>query len=106
MSPDWLGSHRLAPAGVSAAITMARAGLSVVVLERGEYPGAKNVQGAVLWRLDKSQAGRSRVRKLIGTELYANASMRSAGTVRTLAALATGGGDPGSTHPRRGAGRG
>lgn len=37
------------PAGLSAAITMARAGLSVVVLERGEYPGAKNVQGAVLY---------------------------------------------------------
>ncbi|HVE11766.1 MAG TPA: FAD-dependent oxidoreductase [Elusimicrobiota bacterium] len=37
------------PAGVSAAIAMARAGLSVVVLERGEYPGAKNVQGAVLY---------------------------------------------------------
>ncbi|MBI3291206.1 MAG: FAD-dependent monooxygenase [Elusimicrobia bacterium] len=37
------------PAGVSAAITMARAGLSVVVLERGEYPGAKNVQGAILY---------------------------------------------------------
>jgi electron transfer flavoprotein-quinone oxidoreductase len=28
---------------------MARAGLKVVVLERGEYPGAKNVQGAVLY---------------------------------------------------------
>lgn len=37
------------PAGLSAAITMARAGLSVVVLERGEYCGAKNVQGAVLY---------------------------------------------------------
>lgn len=37
------------PAGVSAAVTMARAGLSVVILERGEYPGAKNVQGAVLY---------------------------------------------------------
>ena len=37
------------PAGISAAITMAKAGLSVVVLERGEYPGAKNVQGAVLY---------------------------------------------------------
>ncbi|MFA5139604.1 MAG: FAD-dependent oxidoreductase [Elusimicrobiota bacterium] len=37
------------PAGLSAAITMARAGLSVIVLERGEYPGAKNVQGAVLY---------------------------------------------------------
>lgn len=37
------------PAGVSAAITAARAGLSTVLLERGEYPGAKNVQGAVLY---------------------------------------------------------
>lgn len=37
------------PAGVSAAITAARSGLSVALLERGEYPGAKNVQGAVLY---------------------------------------------------------
>lgn len=38
------------PAGIAAALTMARAGLEVVVLERGEYPGAKNVQGGVLYR--------------------------------------------------------
>src|SRR3954462_1301531 len=37
------------PAGVSAALTMAKAGLNVALLERGEYPGAKNVQGAVLY---------------------------------------------------------
>ncbi len=37
------------PAGISAAITMARAGLNVAVLERGDYAGAKNVQGAVLY---------------------------------------------------------
>src|SRR5438552_6576662 len=37
------------PAGVSAAIVMARAGLTVALLERGEYAGAKNVQGAVLY---------------------------------------------------------
>jgi electron transfer flavoprotein-quinone oxidoreductase len=37
------------PAGTSAAITMARSGLNVALLERGEYPGAKNVQGAVLY---------------------------------------------------------
>lgn len=37
------------PAGSAAAITLARAGLSVALLERGEYPGAKNVQGAVLY---------------------------------------------------------
>src|SRR5262249_52764286 len=37
------------PAGVAAAITMAKAGLNVALLERGEYAGAKNVQGAVLY---------------------------------------------------------
>ncbi|MBI4424155.1 MAG: FAD-dependent monooxygenase [Elusimicrobia bacterium] len=37
------------PAGVSAAVTMARQGLNVALLDRGEYPGAKNVQGAVLY---------------------------------------------------------
>ncbi len=37
------------PAGTTAALVCARAGLSTVILERGEYPGAKNVQGAVLY---------------------------------------------------------
>ncbi len=37
------------PAGSAAAYTMAKAGLSVVVLERGEYPGAKNVMGGVMY---------------------------------------------------------
>jgi electron transfer flavoprotein-quinone oxidoreductase len=36
------------PAGISAAITMVSAGLSVAVLERGEYPGAKNMSGGIL----------------------------------------------------------
>jgi electron transfer flavoprotein-quinone oxidoreductase len=38
------------PAGVSAAITMARAGLQVAVLEKGEKPGSKNVMGGILYR--------------------------------------------------------
>lgn len=38
------------PAGTAAALTMARAGLSVVLLERGDYPGSKNVMGGVLYR--------------------------------------------------------
>jgi electron transfer flavoprotein-quinone oxidoreductase len=37
------------PAGSAAAYVMAKAGLSVLQLERGEYPGAKNVQGAILY---------------------------------------------------------
>jgi len=37
------------PAGVSAALTMARAGLEVVLLERGSFAGAKNVMGGILY---------------------------------------------------------
>jgi electron transfer flavoprotein-quinone oxidoreductase len=38
------------PAGIAAAREIAGAGLSVVVLERGQYPGAKNVSGGILYR--------------------------------------------------------
>jgi electron transfer flavoprotein-quinone oxidoreductase len=37
------------PSGNAAAYTLARAGLKVLQLERGEYPGSKNVQGAILY---------------------------------------------------------
>lgn len=37
-------------AGLAAAYKMAGEGLSVAVLERGDYPGAKNVMGGVLYR--------------------------------------------------------
>jgi electron transfer flavoprotein-quinone oxidoreductase len=37
------------PAGNAAAYTLAKAGLTVVQIERGEYPGSKNVQGAILY---------------------------------------------------------
>ena len=37
------------PAGNAAAYTMSKAGLNVLQLERGEYPGSKNVQGAILY---------------------------------------------------------
>ncbi|MDR2014725.1 MAG: FAD-dependent oxidoreductase [Azoarcus sp.] len=37
------------PAGNAAAYTLAKAGLAVLLLERGEYPGSKNVQGAILY---------------------------------------------------------
>lgn len=38
------------PAGSAAALTMARAGLNVVMFERGTQPGSKNVMGGVLFR--------------------------------------------------------
>jgi electron transfer flavoprotein-quinone oxidoreductase len=37
------------PSGNAAAYTMAKGGLKVLQLERGEYPGSKNVQGAILY---------------------------------------------------------
>lgn len=37
------------PAGIAAAYTLAKAGLEVVVFERGRYPGAKNVMGGILY---------------------------------------------------------
>ncbi len=35
--------------GTTAALVLARAGLSVIVLERGKYPGAKNLFGGILF---------------------------------------------------------
>lgn len=37
------------PSGNAAAYTLAKAGLNVLQLERGEYPGAKNVQGGIMY---------------------------------------------------------
>ncbi len=37
------------PAGITAALVMAKAGLEVVVFEKGEYPGAKNIFGGILF---------------------------------------------------------
>ncbi|MEM8836627.1 MAG: FAD-dependent oxidoreductase [Pseudomonadota bacterium] len=37
------------PSGNAAAYTMAKGGLNVLQIDRGEYPGSKNVQGAILY---------------------------------------------------------
>ena len=37
------------PAGLPAALTLSRLGLRVVVFERGEYPGAKNMFGGMVY---------------------------------------------------------
>jgi electron transfer flavoprotein-quinone oxidoreductase len=43
------------PAGISAAYILAGAGKKVIVLERGEHPGSKNVSGGVLYGHDLAQ---------------------------------------------------
>ena len=40
------------PAGSTAALALARAGLKVAIFERGEQPGAKNMFGGVLYYTD------------------------------------------------------
>lgn len=43
------------PAGIAAAITLARAGKEVVVLERGDFPGSKNVFGGAIYTQPTSE---------------------------------------------------
>src|SRR5579875_323174 len=43
------------PAGVSAAITTAKSGLSTVIIERGDYPGAKNMFGGIVFAKPTAQ---------------------------------------------------
>jgi electron transfer flavoprotein-quinone oxidoreductase len=43
------------PAGISAACLLAEKGVKTIVLERGEYPGAKNLSGGVLYGHDLAQ---------------------------------------------------
>lgn len=38
------------PAGAAAAYTMAKSGLKVALIERGEFPGSKNLFGGVVYR--------------------------------------------------------
>ena len=43
------------PAGISSACILADAGIKTIVFERGEYPGAKNMSGGVLYGYDLAQ---------------------------------------------------
>jgi uncharacterized protein (DUF1697 family) len=40
--------------------------------------------GAVIWRIDRAKASRSRISKLVGTALYRQISIRNSNTVRKL----------------------
>ena len=43
------------PSGVSAGNVLASAGIRTIIFERGEYPGAKNVSGGVLYGHDLAE---------------------------------------------------
>lgn len=44
----------------------------------------KYVPGALVWRIDRSKVGKSKVRKVIGSKLYKNLTIRNINTVRKL----------------------
>ena len=47
----------------------------------------KYVPGALVWRIDRSKVGKSKVRKVIGSTLYKNLTIRNINTVRKLDAM-------------------
>jgi uncharacterized protein (DUF1697 family) len=50
-------------------------------------PGVDEVRytpGAVVWRVDRENVGRSHMNRIVGTPLYKNITMRSANTMRKL----------------------
>ena len=53
------------PAGISAACILADNGVKTIVLERGEYPGAKNISGGVLYGHDLAQILPDSILKLL-----------------------------------------
>ena len=44
----------------------------------------KYVRGALVWRIDRAHVGKSKVRKVIGSKLYKNLTIRNINTVRKL----------------------
>ena len=77
-----------------AAYTMAKAGLKVLQIERGEYPGSKNVQGAILYaRCAGEDHPRLPRRRAAGAPhhraAHVGAGRRRASSARTTAARTT-----------------
>ena len=52
-----------------------------------EIEDVKYVPGAVIWRIDRDNVTRSRMTKLVGTDLYRGMTIRNSNTVRKLAEL-------------------
>ena len=52
-----------------------------------EIEDVRYVDGAVIWRIDRSNYNRSRMPKVVGTELHKQLSVRNVNTVRKLTAL-------------------
>ena len=57
------------------------------VVIKPDIDEVKYVPGALLWRVERPKVTRSGLMKLIGTDLYADATVRNCNTLRKLAAL-------------------
>lgn len=49
-----------------------------------EIDDVKYVQGALIWKVDRKNVTRSGVMKLVGTDIYANMTIRNCNTVRKI----------------------
>lgn len=61
-----------------------------VLEELGPRPGIEDalyVRGAVIWRVDRKNATRNRLTRIVGTPLYSRVTVRNCNTVRKLLAL-------------------
>lgn len=52
-----------------------------------EIDEVKYVAGAILWRIEKKNYGKSGMNKIVGTKLYRHMTIRNCNTVRKIAAL-------------------
>ncbi|TMK78205.1 MAG: DUF1697 domain-containing protein [Actinobacteria bacterium] len=55
-----------------------------------EFEDVKYVVGALIWRIDRADVGKSKVSKVIGSDLYKSLTIRNINTVRKLEELMRG----------------
>ncbi|MHB1018381.1 MAG: DUF1697 domain-containing protein [Coriobacteriia bacterium] len=64
-----------------------------ILEELGPRPGIEDalyVRGAVIWRVDRTDATRNRLTRMVGTPLYSRVTVRNCNTVRKLLGLLQG----------------
>ena len=69
--------------------TDSRSALRKVPVQK-EFEDVKYVAGALIWRIDRADVGKSKVRKVIGSDLYKSLTIRNINTVRKIEELMRG----------------
>ena len=60
------------------------AGSSTVSRSKPDVDELRYTPGAVVWRVDRENVGRSQMNRIVGTPLYKKITIRSANTMRKL----------------------